>query len=330
MRKKSPALSTTSKRHRFLNGTMVVAALLCVAGIVSGAVLGVWLKKTFFTGYTKTDYSHLSETELRDDVDAILQAGYGTKTPTASKDALIKAYLAAEANGLRADNFSTFTNSFVDMGITTQTSYSDKTFDGTTVVTNTASNGMIKFAEQVTYTVGSDDLTILRTNNLQTQSGDTLDCPFHCRFDQKKNAIITGNFSGTPQTQSHADYVAATGASPYSFLTYIVSSKTVVNNPANTFRTVNLADGSTGWAFSLQLNPKTAVLNTVKQMKYLSGLDDYPTFINVKLDVVLCQIQGKIYLKTIDITEKYVVPYGMLAPQGTGYTHQEFTFNQAA
>ena len=330
MQKKHPAPSTTSKRHRFLNGTMAVAALLCVAGIVSGAVLGVWLKKTFFTGYTKTDYSNLSEAELRDNVEAILAEGYGTKTPTKNRDALIKGYLAAEANGLQADNFFTFANSFVDMGITTQTSYSDKTFDGTTVVSNTASNGMIKFAEQVTYTVGSDEITLIRDQNISTHTRGTLDCPFSCRFHQKPNAIITSNYTATPRTQSHADYVAATGASPYSFLTYIVSSKTVVNNPADTFHTVDLADGSTGWAFTLQLNPRTAVLNTAKQMKYLSGLADYPTFTAVKLDVVLCQIQGKIYLKTIDITEKYVVPYGMLSPQGTGYTHQEFTFNQAA
>lgn len=322
------ATPAVARRHRFFNGTMVLVSLLCVAGIITGATVGIWFKKTFLANYDKTDYSNLQEAELRDDAaDIALRQGYGTKTPTKNKDALIKAFVAAEYNGLHANNFSTFANSFVDMGITTQSSYSDKTYDGTTVITNTASAGMISFAERVTYRVGDADLTLIRDKNLIKTSGDQIDCPFGCRFHQHANAIITSNYTAALSTQSHADYVAATGNSPYGLITHIVSSKTVVNDPASTFRTLPLADGATGYAFSLQLNPKTAVLNTAKQMKYLSGLNDYPTFQSVRLDVVLVQKNGKIFLKTIDSTEKYVVPYGMLAPQGTGYTHTEFTFD---
>ncbi len=316
-----------TRRHRFFNGTMVAVSLLCIAGIVTGAVVGIWFKRTLLTNYEKTDYSNLREADLRDDADAIIADGYDTKTPTKNKDALIKAFIAAEYNGIHADRYYTFANSFVDMGITTQTSYSDKTFDGTTVVTNTASAGMISFAERVTYRVGDENLTLIRDKNIRKAKGDTLTCPFNCRFHHQPNAIITSDYTADPTPQSHADYVAVTGASPHGMLTHIVSSKTVVNNPADTFRTVTLADGQTGYAFTLQLNPKTSVLNTATQMKYLSGLNDYPTFQRVQLDVVLIKENGKIYLKTIDTTEKYVVPYGMLAPQGTGYTHTEFTFN---
>ena len=314
------------RRRRFLNGTMVVVSLLCVAGIITGATVGIWFKKTFLANYDKTDYSNLSETELRDDAAAIAKE-YGTKTPTADKTKLINAFIAAEYNGLHADNFTSFANSYVDMGITTQSSYSDKTFDGTTVITNTASSGMISFAERVTYRKGDDNLTLIRDKNVKQDKGDTIDCPFNCRFDGKPNAIITSNFTAAPTTMSHADYVATTGASPLGLITHIVSSKTVINNPADTFHTVNLGGGVVGFAFTLRLNPKTSVLNTAKQMKYLSDLNDYPTFKSVRLDVVLIKENGLIYLKTIDSTEEYVVPYGMLAPQGTGYTHTEFTFN---
>ena len=322
--------STKAKRRRrFLNGTMVAVALLCVLGIVTGATVGIWFKKTFLTNYEKTDYSGLSETELRDDIEPILKDGYGAYTPTAKskKEDLIKAFIAAEYNGLQADNFYTFANSFVDMGITTQTSYSDKTFDGQTVIATTASSGMISFAEKITYHLGDENLTLVRDKNLTKKDGDTLDCSFNCRFHGKKNAIITSNFTAAPTTLSHDDYVANTGTYPHGLLTHIVSSKTVINDPSTTFRTVTLPSGETGYAFTLRLNPKTSVLNTAKQMKYLSDLKDYPTFKSVRLDVVLIQQNGQIYLKTIDSTEEYVVPYGMLAPQGTGYTHTEFTFN---
>ena len=314
------------RRRRFFNGTMIVVSLLCVAGIVTGATVGIWFKRTFLTDYDKTDYSNLSEAELRDDAEQIAK-DYATRTPTKDKDALIKAFIAAEYNGLHADNFYSFANSFVDMGITTQSSYSDKTFDGTTVITNTASSGMISFAERVTYRVGEDNLTLIRDKNVYKQSGDAIDCPLDCRF--KKNTIITSNYDkATTKEQSHADYVAATGSSPLGLITHIVSSKTVINNPADTFRTISLGGDVVGWAFTLRLNPKTSVLNTAKQMKYLSDLNDYPTFKSVRLDVVLIKgNNGKIYLKTIDSTEEYVVPYGILAPQGTGYTHTEFTFN---
>ena len=326
-----PVADPTTRRRRFLNGTMVAVAILCVLGIITGATVGIWFKKTFLANYEKTDYSGLSEAELRDNAEQItITEGYGQYTPTArsKKEDLIKSFIAAEYNGLQADNFYTFANSFVDMGITTQVSYSDRRFDGTTVVATSASKGMISFAEKMTYNLGDDNVTILRDSNVTEQKGDTLNCPFNCRFHNHPNQIITSSYSkASTTTKGYDDYVATTGTAPRGLITHIVSSKTVVNDPSTTFKTITLPSGETGYAFTLRLNPKTSVLNTVKQMKYLSNLDDYPTFRSVRLDVVLIKKNGQIYLKSIDSTEEYVVPYGMLAPQGTGYTHTEFTFN---
>ena len=130
------------------------------------------------------------------------------------------------------------------------------------------------------------------------------------------------------QKQTLAQYKEIMGSAPNTLIPYIVSSKTVLNDPAATFKKVTASDGTECFTFTLYLNPQTSVKNYVNQISHMSGLNDLPAFTSVKLDVALCMVGDYIHFKAVDIEEHYSIKYGILTPQCTGRSHIEFTINQ--
>ena len=124
---------------------------------------------------------------------------------------------------------------------------------------------------------------------------------------------------------TEAAYKEAMGKEALSAMSYIVSQYTVLS--CSNFKKVGTG-ADARYNFTMQLNPASSVIGYVKQMKTVSGLSDYPNFTDIKLNVSLRMIDGKVMFDCIDVLEKYSVKYRALTPKCTGSIHQRFLFNE--
>ena len=90
------------------------------------------------------------------------------------------------------------------------------------------------------------------------------------------NNIVTWNTStentGDNDVKTLDDYKAKFGSSFNEYMTYIVSSKTVINESS-----VEI-NGDGNYTFTLTLDKTKSVVNYVKNMKATGGLEEYPDF----------------------------------------------------
>ncbi len=316
----------TNKKKKYSTKSLVSLIVLFVMGISSGVFAGNWFVANFIGGPI-TDYSLFSEADLRRGND-IIATNYSTRVPTAT-DAW-KSFVAAESNLSTAQSFDVMSNGLVDT-IVKQTVYSRKIYNGEDFFFEQISDGLVAVADKYIYKPAlydaGDPTTHINHYKGSLKGKFSLDehisCPFDCKHgDTTAFAYNTSYNESSPMTMT--EYVDSMGFAPIGLVPYIVSQRTVLSQ--ENFRVVE-EDGKTKYCFSLNLHPGASVLNYVKQMKTVSGLSDYPSFTNVRLDVALIMLDGKVMLDSIDAVEKYSVKYGSLSPKCTGTLHQRFLYN---
>ena len=322
------------EKQPFTRRSLASLCVLMVLGIATGSVVGVWFKKNLLgSSLPPPDYASMSEAELRDDAfDIAVTQGYSTKKPFKEKNSIINAFISAEYNLSNfATSYYTYTNGIVDT-IAQQYIYSEKIYDGTTFYGSSISAGIISVGELALYDpTQPDDITVVVGSNINKKTTSSkisciLDnCPYH---NQSKYIydVTYSNSKATKQTMEQ--YRKIMGIAPDTIVPYIVSSKTVINDPSQTFKKVTDKDGNECYNFQIVLDPQTSVKNYVNQMSHMSGLNDLPAFTSVVINVSLTMVDGRIYFKTFDIDEHYSIKYGILTPQCNGRSHQEFVINK--
>ncbi len=325
--KKVKANKQDKPKKKFNKRSFVSMLVLFVMGISSGLFAGNWYATNFIAG-PATDYSQFTEAQLRVGNDRIAN-DYATKIPTAN-DAW-KSFIAAEKNFASATSFDILSNGVVDT-IITQTVYSRKIYNGETVFVEQISDGMVAVADRFVYKPSSyilEDVSshIVRSKgklNGTTTINEHLTCHSNCKHGNKNAYVYNTSYNNAPTTMTEDEYVEAMGAMPLSPIAYIVSTATVLS--CGNFNVTGSGE-NTRYTFSMSLHSGASVLNYVRQMKTVSGLSDYPSFTEVKLDVSLQMLDGKVMFDHICVNEKYSVPYGSLTPKCTGTLHQRFLFN---
>lgn len=110
-----------------------------------------------------------------------------------------------------------------------------------------------------------------------------------------------------PELINRKQYIAEWGLDPTNFFPYTISSKTAIkNSSAYEFE----SDGKKLYRFSLKLDCRLAVSNYARQLKKMSGLNNYPDFEYVYFDFV---VDNNFNLVSVNIKERYsVFIYGVL------------------
>ena len=326
--KKPKSEKEKKEKKKFNSRSLVSMLVLFVLGISSGLFAGDWYV-TNFIGGPATDYSLFDEESLRDGNDAIAIL-FANKIP--NKDTAWKSLIAAEKNFYSADSFDVMSNGLVDT-IVKQSVYSRKIYDGTTIIVEQISDGMVAVADMFTYVPAdyqeSDKTTHVKRikgslNGKQTIA-EMFTCYHNCQHGNKKAYIYKTNYNGKTTTMTEKEYVEAMGGDAISPYSYIIAEKTITKY--YNFK-VEGSGENTRYTFSVDLHPGAAVLNYVKQMKTVSGLTDYPSFTEVTLNVSLKMLNGKVMFDYICANEKYSVPYGTLTPKCVGTLHQRYLFNE--
>lgn len=148
------------------------------------------------------------------------------------------------------------------------------------------------------------------------------------RFYLKNGSItrIKGNVSGSnvvwngsSTTMTPDEYKSLMGASIYDYMSYIISSKTVVDSSEVT----TTEDGN--YKFTLTLDKVNSVIEYVKNMKETGGLGDYPRFTeNVSIEIVM---DPNYRILTFTSNEKYEVKKGVWLA-ATGTLTNTFTYDE--
>jgi len=99
---------------------------------------------------------------------------------------------------------------------------------------------------------------------------------------------------------------------------YIVSSKTVL---VGTESVSSL--GGDKYQISFKLTTDSSVINYVKQVKHMSGLQGYPTF---KVINVTAVIDSSLRFVSLRFDEAYTVMYFGVMATCSGYVESEFTY----
>ena len=147
------------------------------------------------------------------------------------------------------------------------------------------------------------------------------------RFYLKNNTItrVKGNVSGSTVTWNGAnstltreEYKETMGLDIYEYMSYIISSKTVVEESAVTMVGDN-------YTFTITLDKVNSVINYVKNMKETGSLGDYPRFkSNITVEIVM---DSNYRILTFKTNEEYEVKKGVWMP-AVGTLTNTFSYDQ--
>ena len=148
------------------------------------------------------------------------------------------------------------------------------------------------------------------------------------RFYLKNDSItrVKGNVNGSTVTWNGAnstltrdEYKETMGLDIYEYMSYIISSKTVLESSEVT----KLDDGN--YIFTLTLDKVSSVINYVKNMKETGALGDYPRFkSNISVEIVM---DSNYRILTFKSDEEYEVKKGVWM-SAVGTLTNTFTYDQ--
>lgn len=275
-------------------------SVITVLGVVTGSVLGSWYFKTALT--PQVDYSSYTDADiakLQDNIDDILLTATGkanlseadkkdwvtiAKSNEMSPEKLSPSQNAQLAlfNITLADNYTAIGNGLVST-IASQTVYSERTFDGTNYQAISISLGTFaKVALKSTMQVDSDKV-LHHTGNVISATEGSWE-------------------NGKVENYTKKGFIEFAGGLPSSISSYIISSKTVLNE--NEIQTNKMQDenGKTLYKFTMPLHKVEGVLLYVRQMRMMSGLTSLPEFIDVENTFTIDEDWN---LVQIDVKEHY-------------------------
>ncbi len=292
--------------------------LVCMLGIASGIFLGSWYSYSQITSVV--DYSSYTEADLRDSIEDVIKDVLNIDKPTTdqinnwltlAKQKGIKPtdllpsqnFILAEYNASKAESYSAIANGMVET-IASQTIRSEKYFDGTAYTSSSISKGILTVAELSYMKKDSGTIKTIKGNNVTSTSA---------------------NWNGAEKTLSNNEYLEQVGLLPNALNPYIVSSKTILANRAEDIVKTTYNNKEV-YKFTFQLDAVTSVLNYIKQVKYTSGLSDYPSFDDITQTVYIDEDWNFV---RIEIVENYRVTFSGLKPKCKGTLNTDYTFNQS-
>ena len=266
-----------SKPFEFNRKSIILLIIISLAGILTGYFVG-----GFFVGSNVPDYSSYDELGLRDDAQALSDGATG-KSPSQYKPYEI--FEIAEYRLFTHGSVRVASSGNVDASITNQQIVGVKAYENGRYFKENISKGIKNVGERTYYTQGDDILTCYSANRVSNSMVASYNESFTCTYEE---------------------YSEINGVPIDSFVAYIVSSKTVLNQN-DTAERITLENGQTGYKFTLELHPVFSVLNYVYQMQNLSQLSQLPAFNDVTLTVV---VDEEFKFISIETLEHYTVYYG--------------------
>lgn len=264
---------------------IIISAILCMS-MVSGYFLG---KMIYDQRYSGINYDAYTEAALREDSAKIAEIIKKADTHSPLELTATENFIIAEERLKSATAVSIETVGTVKAAGTNQNIKSYKIKNNNTYYKESLSAGFVSVAERFFY--NSSD------NSFVLQKSKSID----------KNNLVVTSWSDSDTPMTYENFCSTNGVRPDVFLVYIVSSKTVLDGSSVTQETV---DGQTLYKLSLSLDRAKSVINYVKQMKYISGLNDYPVFDYINLSVYINSNWEFVF---IDIAEKYTAKMGITA-----------------
>lgn len=142
----------------------------------------------------------------------------------------------------------------------------------------------------------------------------------HYSGTQSGNEVIWNTVDDTPDDMKTMEqHTARYGVPMTHYMTYIVSSKTVVEASSVTQNT----DGN--YEFTLTLDKVKSVINYVKSMKDTGGLSDYPDF--VENPIIKLTIDKDYRILRFESTEAYTAKMGIITANLNGKLVNTFTYD---
>ncbi len=245
------------------------------------------------------DYSAFSEDVLRDDAKVVYE------TIIASGKSLDKVsagelFVASEYVLNNQDNYYATTVGAIQPSIgSKQDIWGYKKKTGNIYECESASKGMLSLAEKYYYDIEAKSAQIYKASKIS--SGSTT---------YPENA--TWNMT-------YDEYKEEYGTSPDApCVPYIISSQTIVEG---TEAVTSMGGGK--YKISFSLTNDSSVINYVKQVKHMSGLESYPTF---KVINVTAIIDSDMKFTYIRYDEAYTVMYFGVMATCSGYVENNFTY----
>lgn len=273
-----------NKRAVFIN--ILIVALIAV---ISGYFIGMWI-----VGRGSTDGLYdIDTTSLYDNVIAIRDEASG-KSPI-ELGAIKCAVLAIDTTGQQERVQVIGEGKVLSMGVTQNIKARQFRMGDKVLFENVSISSFVKATNRFYLKNGS--ITRVKGN----VSGSTV------------------SWNGATSTLTREEYKNTMGLDIYEYMSYIISSKTVVDSSEVT----RLEDGN--YEFTLTLDKVNSVINYVKNMKETGGLGDYPRFkTNISIKIVM---DSNYRILTFTSNEEYEVKKGVWMP-AVGTLTNTFTYDQ--
>ena len=271
---------TPSKKKKVI-GIVILVLFAIASGILSGMLY------VNFAFASTTDYSGYSEVGLRDNEKEIM-----SKFGSSSVGSLngVNAFIVADNKLADRSHVTMRAEGSINAAGVKQAMYTNRYKNNSSYFVENISKGKVvmgidtNIAERDYYDESSKVVKVYKGTNIQETSA---------------------TFSEMKEQMSLDEWKEKNGTTPISFQPYIVSTKTI--NDASKPTACTLENGKQGYSFKISLAASGAYLY-VKQIKNLSGLGDYPSFINIDLEVFLNE-DGT--FNKIVANEKYKVKKGI-------------------
>ena len=280
-----------SKPFEFNRKSIILLIVISLAGILTGVFVG-----GFFIGVDVPEYGSYDEASLRDDVEKLSNDAQG-RSPSRYKPYEI--FEIAEYRLFTHGSVLVNTEGAVAT-IANQRIAGIKAYENGVFFKENISAGIKNVGERTYFTEGTDTLTCYEASSV-------------------KDMVASYK---SPTTRTYDEYCEINGVPIDSFVAYIVSSKTVLNQDAQAER-ITLENGETGYQFVLQLHPIYSVLNYVYQMQNLSQLPSLPAFADVTLTVV---VDEEFRFISVETLEHYTVNYMGINASCTGTLTEKFQY----
>ena len=271
---------TPSKKKKVI-GIIILILFALVSGILFGMLY------VNFAYASTTDFSGYSEVGLRDNENEIMSK-FGS-SPVGSLNG-VNAFIIAENKLAEHSHITMQAEGSINAAGVKQTMYTTRYKNDAAYYVENISKGKVvmgidtNIAERDYYDEASKTVKVYKGTNIQDTSATFKELTEQISLDEWKEK---------------------NGTTPISFQPYIVSTKTI--NDASKPTNCTLENGKQGFSFKISLAASGAFLY-VKQIKNLSGLGDYPSFLKIHLEVFLNE-DGT--FNKIVVDERYKVKKGI-------------------
>ena len=242
--------------------TIIIMVIVMMLGVYSGFAIGNFI----ISQRTDPNRYNYDVSALMDDVSAIRLSAQG-KTPQAL--GATKSCVLAFDTTFNAENVRVVNKGLVNASV------------GPVKVAQTIDGRVIRTGDNL-FTENISISSFVKATNRYYTDGEQIS-HYGGSYDEKTKTVTWNTKADTPEDiKTMTLFTEKYGVPMNYYMTYIVSSKTVVEASAVT---VN-EDGN--YVFTLTLDKVKSVINYVKSMKDTGGLSDYPDFVeNPVIELVI-------------------------------------------